>query len=165
MYLYQSVILCSKSFLTFVDNQANVSGGGINAVNSFIGLSYRGSIIFIRNHAQKNGGGIFVTGNTKISVLHQKYTADIWMIWDLRIRFINNSARNFGGGIYVDDDSNSVSCVKSNVSTFASDDGCFLQTFTNSGKGPSNVFRFLFVDANKAAKAGANIYGGFFQLL
>ena len=157
VYLHQSEMVCQHSVI-FLENKANVSGGGIKAVSSFIRLLYQGYLLFMRNFAQENGGGIFLTGNSKITVLRQGYTENKWA---LRIRILNNSA-DYGGGIYIDD-SNSVPCVSSNASNFINDESCFLQTTSTVKDSPDVNARFLYllVSANKAAKAGVNIYGGF----
>ena len=152
LYLYQSELTCRESVI-FIENHANKSGGGIQSLNSFIRLSHRGSLLFMRNHA-KLGGGTFLTSNSKITIIHQGYTT---YMWDLRIRLLNNSA-DFGGGIFVDDEANSKSCDASNFSNVSTGDDCFLQTGTLFGNGEK--FQFLLVNANKAVKAGADIYGG-----
>ena len=153
LYLYQSELLCMGQ-VTLLENNVNVSGGGIHAVSSFIRLSFRGSLLFMRNHATQ-GGGLYLTGNSKITVVYVEYTAGARY---LRIRLINNSAE-YGGGIFVDDESNIVTCTRSLNFTTSTSDECFLQvaSFYNSGIN----FQFLLVRINKAAKAGANIYGGF----
>ena len=152
LYLYQSELICKES-VNFIENHGNKDGGGIHSLNSFIRLSYRGSLLFMRNHA-KLGGGVFLTSNSKITVVHLGYTV---YIWDLRIRLLNNYA-DYGGGLFVDDEANSVACAASSLSSPSAGDECFLQTGTLFGNGVR--FQFLLVRANKAAKAGANIYGG-----
>lgn len=152
LYLYQSELLCKES-VYFIENYANKSGGGMQSLNSFVRLSYRGSLLFMRNHAIL-GGGVFLTSNSKITVVYLGYTV---YIWHLRIRLLNNSA-DYGGGIFVDDEANSVACAASSLSTPSTGDECFLQTGKLFAKGER--FQFLLVRANKAAKAGANIYGG-----
>ena len=150
LYLYQSELLCRGAVIV-LENYGNVSGGGIHAVSSFIRLSFRGSLLFMRNHATQ-GGGLYLTGNSKITVLHQGYTTDIR---DLRIRLINNSAE-YGGGIFVHDESNLVSCA-ANGSASSTGSECFLQLtdFSHPFR-----FQFLLVKNNKAVIAGADIYGG-----
>ena len=66
MYLYQSELLC-KNEISFIENHANISGGGIHSLNSFIRLSSGGSLLYMRNSAEL-GGGIFLTRNSKINV-------------------------------------------------------------------------------------------------
>ena len=150
-YLYQSELHC-KDIVIFLENHANSSGGGIQALNSFIRLSLRGSLLFMRNCA-KEGGAIYLTRNSKITVLSY---GEPEYIWSLRIRLINNTA-SYGGGIFVDDETNSVSCVVSNRS-MSSGDECFLQASSLSGVGVR--FLVLLLNLNKATKAGADLYGG-----
>ena len=158
MHLHQSELLCWHSVI-FLENKADVSGGGIKAVSSFIRLSFQGSLLFMTNHAHYNGGGVFLTGNSKITVVHHGYKTNIW---DLQIRLINNMA-NYGGGIYADDDSSSpLLCAEPNKTTFQSDYQCFIQTSTAYRHYARDIrFEVLVVNKNKAAKAGVNIYGGF----
>ena len=82
VYLHQSEMVCQHSVI-FLENKANVSGGGIKAVSSFIRLLYQGYLVFMRNFAQENGGGIFLTGNSKITVLRQGYTENKGILQNL----------------------------------------------------------------------------------
>ena len=112
---------------------------------SFIRLSDEGSLLFMRNFAELElGGGVFLTRNSKISVLEGKPKLSYG--WALTIRFIHNMAAFYGGGIYVDD----------NFSCGAALSGqkveCFLYVESRS-------FLYLFFNLNEAKEGGSDLYG------
>ena len=156
MYLYQSELLC-KNQITFIENCANISGGGIHSLNSFIRLSSRGSLLYRRNMAEF-GGGIFLTRSSKINVQGTpgSYNNNDWV---RTIRFIHNIAV-YGGGIYIDDEANPLSCTASKSPLAGLENECFFQ---------AEVFvaliyvKYMFFNLNEASEGGSDLYGGLFD--
>ena len=155
IYLFQSVLKCQNG-LIFVENHANVSGGGIHSLNSFTRLVSEGYLLFMRNIAHL-GGGLYLTSNSKINILGIP-GLNTNTLRGLRIRLINNSA-SYGGGIYVDDNSNPLSCTASTLPLSGLENECFIQAKTWYVE---NI-KYLFFNLNKAAVSGNDIYGGFFD--
>ena len=153
IYLFQSDLRCTN-LLMFIENSANTTGGGIHALNSFIRLTFEGSLLFMRNRADL-GGGIFLTTNSKINIQGIP-GLNTGTLWGLRIRLINNSA-SYGGGIYIDDDSNPLSCVARSTRLSGLENECFVQAQSRVIGG--NIVKYLFFNLNKAS-VGSNIYGG-----
>ena len=159
MYLYQSELLC-KSQLALIDNYANISGGGIHSLNSFIRLSSRGSLLYMRNDAQL-GGGIFLTKSSKINVWGIPASEVYDDPWARRIRLIHNTAQ-YGGGIYIDDEANPLSCTASDRESPSAglENECFFQAQTYVANTP---IKYVFFNLNEASRGGSDLYGGLFD--
>ena len=156
MYLYQSELLC-KNQITFIENCANISGGGIHSLNSFIRLSSRGSLLYMRNRAEL-GGGIFLTRSSKINVQGTSGHYNNYD-WARTIRFIHNIAV-YGGGIYIDDEANPLSCTASKSPLAGLENECFFQAEVYVAQ--INV-KYMFFNLNEASEGGSDLYGGLFD--
>ena len=156
VYLYQSELLC-KNQITFLENHANISGGGLYSLNSFIRLSSRGSLLYMRNSAEL-GGGIFLTRNSKINVqgISGVHTDGNW---ERTIRLIHNLAV-YGGGIYIDDEANPLSCTVSESSLARLENECFFQAETFVAQ---TRIKYVFFKLNEASESGSDLYGGLFD--
>ena len=156
VYLYQSELLC-KNQITFLENHANISGGGIYSLNSFIRLSSRGSLLYMRNSAEL-GGGIFLTRSSKINVqgISGVHTDGNW---ERTIRLIHNLAV-YGGGIYIDDEANPLSCTISESSLARLENECFFQAETFVAE---TGIKYVFFNLNEASESGSDLYGGLFD--
>ena len=156
MYLYQSELLC-KNKITFLENQANISGGGILSLNSFIRLSSKGSLLYTRNSAEL-GGGIFLTRSSKINVqgIPVRFSDTDWA---LTIRFIHNTAV-YGGGIYIDDEANPLSCITSQSPLAGFENECFFQARVRAVQ---TTIKYIYFNLNVASEGGSDLYGGLFD--
>ena len=147
LHLYQSELIC-KDQVTFIDNIANSSGGGIYLSMSFVHLSLKGSLLFMRNFA-KLGGGVYFTKYSKISGGEPNYWAS-----ESRVRIIHNTAFN-GGGIYVDD---TFSC---GITVSRLKQECFFHSdYSVHDFDKILIFKYLFFNLNEAKGGGSNIFGG-----
>ncbi len=163
IYLYQSDLLC-KHKLYLIENVANISGGGVHSQNSFIRISSRGSLLFMRNSAQL-GGGIFLTRSSKINVQGIPDPGiDTETPWAITIRLIHNLAGMHGGGIYIDDDANPLSCIaKSDPESPSAglENECFFQVARIG-----NIYipiKYMYFKLNEAVRGGPDLYGGLFD--
>ena len=152
VYLYQSELLC-KNQIFFLENHANISGGGLHSLNSFIRLSSRGSLLYIRNRAEL-GGGIFLTRSSKINIQEIR-----GQNWERTIRLIHNFAV-YGGGIYIDDEANPLSCTVSESSLAGLENECFFQAETFLAQ---TRIKYVFFNLNEASESGSDLYGGLFD--
>ena len=150
LYLYQSELFCKKKF-KINENFANSSGGGIYLSMSFIRLSYKGSLVNVRNHAQF-GGGVFLTRNSKFSIQGVPGLA----YHSLRILLLYNTASR-GGAIYVDDETNSLPCRSQSLGEYLEDE-CFIQATLPFGH--DDLVKFLLFRENEATHGRSDIYGG-----
>lgn len=87
IWISNGAILLSSSGVTIQSNQAEESGGGLNAYNSTI-IMNGGSIS--NNLATYEGGGLFLNNNTNLSLIEG---------------YITNNQASDGGGLYIDDTS------------------------------------------------------------
>ena len=163
MFLYQSDVLCTHNF-HLIENHANISGGGIHSHNSFIRLSSRGSLLFMRNSGEL-GGGIFLTRNSKINVQGiPEPGIDTKTPWARTIRFIHNLTAVYGGGIYIDDNANQLSCIAESDSESPSaglENECFFQVArTYLVHVP---LKYMYFNLNEALSGGPDLYGGLFD--
>ena len=156
MYLYQSELLC-KNQITFVENHANISGGGIHSLNSFIRLSSGGALLYMRNNAEL-GGGIFLTRSSKINIqgVSGRYSGNDWA---RTIRLIHNTAL-YGGGVYVDDEANPLSCIISQSSLAGLENECFFQAQVYAAQ---TKVKYIYFKLNEAYEGGSDLYGGLFD--
>ena len=157
IYLYQSELLC-RNQISFIENHANISGGGIHSTNSFIILSSRGSLLFMRNSAEL-GGGIFLTRSSKIKAQDVPKIIDGISVGTIRL--IHNSAQ-YGGGIYNDDDTSPLTCTmsKSPGPAAESESECFFQAQAILGLDQKR--KYLLFNLNEASEGGSDVYGGLF---
>ena len=155
IYLYQSYLLL-KDQVNIYDNYANISGGGIHSINSFIWLSLKGSLLFMRDSAER-GGGIFLTKNSKISIPGVAGLGGF--IWELRIRLIHNTASLYGGGIFIDDEASPISCAASKTPLSGLENECFFQAQIFYAQ---DWIKYMFFNLNEAQR-GSNLYGGMFD--
>ena len=151
LYLYQSELFCKKNF-NINENFANSSGGGIYSSMSFIRLSYKGSLVNVRNHAQF-GGGVFLTRNSKFSI---QGVPGLQAYHSSRILLLYNTASR-GGAIYIDDETNSLSCRSQSLGEYLEDE-CFIQATLPFGH--DDLVKFLLFKENEATHGGSDIYGG-----
>ena len=150
LYLYQSELFC-KDEVNINENVANSSGGGIYSSMSFIRISEKGSMVYVRNHAQF-GGGIFLARNSKFNI--QEIPGQQTIRSSRILLLFNNASR--GGAIYVDDDTNSFSCRSQSLDEHLEDE-CFIQTTQQFGH---DELKFLLFRENEAMHGGSDIYGG-----
>ena len=164
-FLYLSQI----NFHQKMDIQRNIAnnGGGIYAISSRVrfytkDVNQQVNITIAYNQAQNgNGGGIYLSTNSKIQLL--KFDRDL-LFYDtndslISVHFIENNATMKGGGIFVDDHTDFPSCTPTDE--LLSD--CFIQILEVYSYSPpngrsdrsTNVF-FL----KNSAKNGNSFYGG-----
>ena len=152
LYLYQSELLC-KNVINTNENLANSSGGGIYSSMSFIRLSDKGSLVYVKNHAQF-GGGMFLTRNSKINIQGLP-VGEGFLLWSLRVLLVYNVASK-GGGIFIDDETNSFSCWSPLLGQYLEDE-CFIQATLSFNQ---QYLTYLIFKENEATHGGSDIYGG-----
>ena len=125
--------------LIFSQNTAPL-GGGIHAVGSTILSRQPGRIYLINNNAS-NGGGIHLSGYSRVLILKSNLTHSGLIL-------TGNKAL-YGGGFYVDDESNPGACSSSTE--------CFIQSYSTTLQ-PDSI-SVLFSN-NTALESGCSIFGG-----
>ena len=151
LYLYQSELFC-KNVININENFANSSGGGTYSSMSFIRLSGKGSLVYVRNHAQF-GGGVFLTKSSKFNIegipgQQAHYSSRILLLYNIASK---------GGAIYIDDDADSFSCRSQSLGEYLEDE-CFIQAALPFGH--DALIQFLLFKKNEATHGGSDIYGG-----
>ena len=93
-----SISAYSKSVILFFNNSAKKWGGAVVLHASSMTLT--GSVIFLANKAEKNGGGISIFYSSESRKCHPNF---ITFQGPLDLLFRSNAARGLGGALYVDD--------------------------------------------------------------
>ena len=120
---------------------------------------------FIKNGAEKAGGGLSLEVNSKVSILN--VSKDNAEEPQYAVEFNANSA-DYGGAIYLADDTNSGTCMSTSYTTYSTNTECFLQMLatilrqdltTSAGSRIANPICILFTN-NTAYTRGSSVYGG-----
>ena len=159
-YLSLTEFIC-RGNCTFQDNKAKGRGGGIHAVSSQIilrsesmwhNLPCRCTFLRIANNSARDGGGVCLEMNSRISGLDDRD-------YFYNISFISNIALRNGGAIFVDDGGYPGTCNSTSSTLFMTKSECFLQTFnTDYVRRRPAYHHITFI--NNSAKAGEILYGG-----
>ena len=81
-------------------NHAATYGGGIHARSSTISVYQPGLLQFSENSAEVAGGGLYLSTNTKVTLLKHHESASIMLM-------LQNNNATYGGAVYVADSTNS----------------------------------------------------------
>ena len=142
-----------SGWTNFINNSATKDGGGAYASRSV--LSTEQGVTFQGNSALNNGGGMMLTGGSKI-----------WLYPNTSFNFTSNSAKQKGGALMIQE-SNSLSFCAELSCEFLTGTDCFFQIQThakyNTRTPISEIIelhsiRFYF-NNNTALEAGATLYG------
>ena len=142
-----------SGWTNFISNLATKDGGGAYASRSV--FSTEQGITFQKNSALNNGGGMMLTGGSKIHLQRNTY-----------FNFTNNSAKQKGGALMIQE-SNSLSFCAKLSCKFLTGTDCFFQIQTQTSYSAHTPIpeitelhniRFYFRD-NTALEAGATLYG------
>ena len=146
----------SAGYGYFSTNSASEYGGGIYASESTLYL--KECIIFDRNSALTDGGGLLLTEDSKLCL--QPNTT---------VEFTNNYAKRRGGAIKVEDDDPLSNCAEVSCQ-FSIQHDCFFQIQTqrqyDSKTNLSEItelqnIRIYFANNTVHTQAGGTLYGGF----
>ena len=170
IYLYRSKLKCRESSnVTFFNNTAMRSGGGINAISSSITVIHmrhsshgRSQLHFDANYATE-GGGLYMEANAKLYVIKIGSTHEITP--SVSVVFKGNSAK-YGGAIFVADRKSAGICQSTPNTTTDSDvTECFLQVLSfllvERVPSPEHLVSLEFINNSATAyNYGHALFGG-----
>ena len=147
--------LHNSGWTNFINNLATKNGGGAYASRSELTINRQG-VTFQENSALSNGGGIMLTGGSKIYLQPNTY-----------LNFTSNSAKQKGGALMIEERKSLSFCAELSCG-FLTETDCFFQIQSQTNYDAdiliseiTELHNILFYFRNNTAlEAGATLYGG-----